>query len=134
MPEWLKGSVLKTEEGLRSSASSNLAPSFMETMWQNGNHRMTLEELLEEIQNVPVTTIPVATLKFLGSSVLLEENRIEEADLSFPVLLLFKQGVLHRIIDGHHRSEKAFRMGLKEIPCRRIRWKETSRRFRRIFG
>lgn len=28
LPEWFKGSVLKTEEGLWSSASSNLAPSF----------------------------------------------------------------------------------------------------------
>lgn len=28
LPEWFKGSDLKSEEGLRSSASSNLAPSF----------------------------------------------------------------------------------------------------------
>lgn len=28
LPEWLKGSDLKSEEGLWSSASSNLAPSF----------------------------------------------------------------------------------------------------------
>lgn len=134
LPEWLKGSDLKSEEGLWSSASSNLAPSFMQTMWKTKNHSITLEELLEEIREVPVTTIPVGTLKLFGSNVLLEEERIENADLSFPIILIFKKGVLFRIVDGNHRIEKASRMGVKELPCRKVLWKNLSKKIRRIFG
>ena len=134
LPEWLKGSDLKSEEGLWSSASSNLAPSFMTTVWQNGRHSLTLEELLEEIREVPVSTIPVDTLKLFGSAVVLEEERIQKADLSFPIILIFKQGVLFRIVDGNHRIEKASRMRVKELPCRKVLWKNLSKKIRRIFA
>ena len=43
---------------------------------------MTLEELLEEVQHVPMTTIPVATLKLLGSDILLEEDLMVGYDAS----------------------------------------------------
>ena len=124
---------MKTGEGLWSSVGSNPTPSFMKTRWENGKHCVTLEELLEEIRNVPITKIPVGTLKLLGSRVLLEEKRIQEADLTFPIIILFKGGVLHRIVDGHHRAEKAFRMGLEELPCRKVEWKDLPKKFRKIF-
>jgi len=106
----------------------------MQTMWKTKNHSITLEELLEEMRDVPVTTILVETLKLFGSKVFLEEERIENADLSFPVILIFKQEVLFRIVDGNHRIEKASRMGVKELPCRKLLWKNLSKKIRRIFG
>jgi len=130
----VEGVGLENRRRLRSSASSNLAPSFMQTMWKTKNHSITLEELLEEIRDVPVTTILVETLKLFGSKVFLEEERIENADLSFPVILIFKQEVLFRIVDGNHRIEKASRMGVKELPCRKLLWKNLSKKIRRIFG
>ena len=95
---------------------------------------MTLEELLEEVQHVPMTTIPVATLKLLGSDILLEEERVLNADLNHPVIVLYKRGVLHRIVDGNHRAEKAHRAGVRELPCRKLLWKNLSSRAKRIFG
>ena len=125
---------MKTCEGSSPSVGSNPTPSFMVTVWQNGKYSLTLEKLLEEIREVPVTTIPVATLKLFGSKVFLEEERIENADLSFPIILIFKQGVLFRIVDGNHRIEKASRMGVKELPCRKVLWKNLSNKTRRIFA
>jgi hypothetical protein len=106
----------------------------MVAVWQNGRHSLTLEELLEEIREVSVSMIPVDTLKLFGSKVFLEEERIENADLSFPVILIFKQGVLFRIVDGNHRIEKASRMGVKELPCRKVLWKNLPKKIRKIFA
>lgn len=134
LSEWLKELVLKTCEGSSPSVGSNPTPSFVEkTKWENGKHCVTLEELLEEIKNVPITKIPVGALKLFGSRVLLEEKRIQEADLTFPIIIIFKRGVLYRIVDGHHRAEKAFRMGLKELPCKKVNWKDLPKKFRKIF-
>ena len=125
---------MKTCEGSSPSVGSNPTPSFMVTVWKNGKYSLTLEELLGEIREVPVSMISVETLKLFGSEVLLEEERIENADLNFPVILIFKQGVLFRIVDGNHRIEKAIRMGVKELPCRKVLWKNLPNKIRKIFA
>ena len=47
---------------------SNPTPSFMVTVWKNGKYSLTLEELLGEIREVPVSMISVETLKLFGRS------------------------------------------------------------------
>ncbi len=50
----------------------------------------------------------------------LNESHIDTVDISKPVILAEVAPGKYNLIDGHHRMEKARRMGIKQIPAYRL--------------
>jgi len=91
-----------------------------DTSWQNDeNDKVTLIDLLNATEDIPVENISVEELKphllsWGGDED--EVKKIESADLQYPILIFVNEsGEFITIIDGHHRAQKAVRMGLDTI-------------------
>jgi hypothetical protein len=83
------------------------ASDWQKTYWQDSQgNRATIHEVLADLQNEPVVSLKLDDLDHIPS-VLIEEHRREVADLSFPIIVVEKDGEFQSILDGHHRRQKA---------------------------
>ena len=109
-----------------------------DTSWENeeGN-KITLMDLLDATQDIPVSDISVEELKPHLLSWDGEEDevkKIEKADLQYPILIFVNDdGNFISIIDGHHRAQKAARMGLETIKAKVIPINSLPKHIRRVF-
>ena len=76
------------------------------TYWQRGTIRTTIQDVLAELQDEPVVSLRLDGLAHIPSATI-EEHRREAADLSFPIIVVEKDGQFQSILDGHHRRQKA---------------------------
>ena len=77
------------------------------TYWKDekGN-RTTIQDVLLELQDEPVVSLKIDVLAHVPS-VIIEEHKKQIADLSFPIIVVEKDGEFEYILDGHHRRQKA---------------------------
>jgi len=109
-----------------------------DTSWQNEEgDKITLLDLLNVTNNIPVTNIPVDKLKHMlltwdGDNS--EIEKIEMANLDYPILIFVNnEGHILSIVDGHHRTQKAVKQGLETIKCKLIPINSLPNNVRRIF-
>ena len=109
-----------------------------DTSWENDEgDRATLMDLLDVTNDIPVTDISVEELKPHLLSWDGDENeikKIEKADLQYPILIFVNdEGNFISIIDGHHRAQKAARMGLETIKAKVIPINTLPKHMRLVF-
>ena len=77
------------------------------TYWEDekGN-RTTIKEVLSTLQDESTIKIKLADLAHIPSTYI-EDHRKLAADLSCPIIVQEKRGMFSRILDGHHRRQKA---------------------------
>ena len=109
-----------------------------DTSWENDEgDRATLMDLLDVTNDIPVTYISVEELKphllsWDGDED--EVKKIEKADLQYPILIFVNDdGNFLSIIDGHHRAQKAARMGLETIKAKVIPINTLPKHMRLVF-
>ncbi len=84
-----------------------LTDDWRKTHWQdNQGNRTTIHEVLLELQNEPIVSLEIHDLSHIPS-VTIEGEKKERADLSFPIIVIEKDGEFQSILDGHHRRQKA---------------------------
>lgn len=72
--------------------------------------RVTLSDVLDYLDNG--VEIDPNSISHLLIDVERDENRIQSADLSYPIILTYRGGKLLSILDGQHRVVKAIRDGV----------------------
>jgi hypothetical protein len=109
-----------------------------DTSWENDKgDKITLMDLLNAIEDIPVRNISVEELKphllsWDGDED--EVRKIESADLQYPILIFVNdEGGFITIIDGHHRAQKAVRRGLETIKAKVIPINSLPKDIRRVF-
>lgn len=109
-----------------------------DTSWDNGEgDKITLMDLLDATEDIPVSDISVEELKphllsWDGDED--EVKKIESADLQYPILIFVNDdGEFITIIDGHHRAQKAARRGLETIKAKVIPINCLPKDIRRVF-
>jgi uncharacterized protein (DUF1015 family) len=109
-----------------------------DTSWENEEgDKITLMDLLNATENIPVSDISVEELKphllsWDGDED--EVRKIDSADLQYPILIFVNDdGGFITIIDGHHRAQKAVRKGLETIRAKVIPINYLSKDIRRVF-
>jgi hypothetical protein len=109
-----------------------------DTSWENDGEKITLMDLLDATEDIPVENVSVEELK---SHLLTwdgdeeEVKKIDKADLQYPILILVDDdGEFISIIDGHHRAQKASRKGLKTIKAKIIPINDLPKKIRKVFG
>ena len=80
---------------------------WQKTYWEDENGtRTTIQDILVELQDEPVVSLKIDALAHVPS-VIIEEHKKQIADLSFPIIVVEKDGEFEYILDGHHRRQKA---------------------------
>ena len=110
-----------------------------DTSWtdEEGN-KITLMDLLDATQDIPIKKISVKTLKpylltWDGDEE--EIKKIEKAELKYPILIFVNdKGGIISIIDGHHRAQKAVRKGLKTIKGKLIPINSLPNKMKKVFN
>jgi len=110
-----------------------------DTSWENvEGDKITLIDLLNATEDIPVQEISVEELKphLLSWDGDEEEiEKIEKADLQYPILIFLDNGgEFISIIDGHHRAQKAVRKGLETINAKVIPINSLPKNIRKVFG
>jgi hypothetical protein len=109
-----------------------------DTSWENDGEKITLMDLLDATEDIPVESVSVEELKphlltWDGDEE--EVKKIDKADLQYPILILVDDdGEFISIIDGHHRAQKASRKGLKTIKAKIIPINNLPKKIRKVFG
>jgi hypothetical protein len=109
------------------------------TSWENeeGN-KITLMDLLNATENIPVENISVEELKphlLTWDGDKDEVKKIDSADLQYPILIFVdNDGEFISIIDGHHRAQKAVRKGLETIKAKVIPINSLPKDIRKVFS
>lgn len=92
-----------------------------ETSWQHAddsNTSVTIQEVLSLLKDEPVVLVKLEDLSHIRD-LSLYGDRIEDANLSCPIIITEKAGSYTRILDGHHRRAKAISKG-DEYICAKI--------------
>ena len=80
---------------------------WQKTYWEDENgNRTTIQDVLYELRTEPVIKLEVKKLSGLVT-VPIALDRKENADLSCPIIVIEKDGQFVKILDGHHRLQKA---------------------------
>ena len=84
-----------------------LSKNWEQTYWEDeeGN-RTTIQEVIEDLRDEPVISLEVASLTHLRRTTT-DPDRKEKADLSFPIIVVARDGKFQSILDGNHRLQKA---------------------------
>jgi len=116
-----------------------LTEGLHDTYWQNEEgDKITLIDLLDATQNIPVEEFSVEELKphlltWDGDED--EVIKIEKSDLQYPILIFVNDdGEFISLIDGHHRVQKAVRKGLETIKAKLIPINSLPKNIRRVFS
>jgi len=92
-----------------------LSEGWGDTSWVTDTEKITIQDVLNYLSNHTVHDIPVQYIvDTLGNSftrVQTEPERILKADLSYPIVIVKKNGKLSYVLDGNHRMTKAIDIG-----------------------
>ena len=89
-----------------------------QTYWEDEQGNMTtIQEVLEDLRDEPVISLEVASLTHLRRTTI-EPDRKENADLSFPIIVVAKDDKFQSILDGNHRLQKALDQGETHISAK----------------
>ena len=92
-----------------------LSEGWGDTSWVTDTEKITIHDVLNYLSNHKVYEIPVQYIvDTLGNSftrVQTEPERILKADLSYPIVIVKKNGKLSYVLDGNHRMTKAIDIG-----------------------
>ena len=109
-----------------------------DTSWENDGQKITLIDLLDVTEDIPVKKLSVKKLKphlltWDGDEE--EIKKIEKADLKYPILIFVNdKGGFISIIDGHHRAQKAVKKGLRTIKGKLIPINSLPNKMKKVFG
>ena len=80
---------------------------WQKTYWEDeSGNRTTIQDVLYELRTEPVIKLEVKKLSGL-LTVPIALDRKKNADLSYPIIVIEKDGQFVKILDGHHRLQKA---------------------------
>jgi len=100
------------------------------------NYKFKIKDLIKHTENTPITKVHVKPLHESTREMLGEgsgevgperANRINAANLEFPIIVTKHPTLGLLVLDGTHRLEKAYNEGMKTIGAKVIPWKQMSR-------
>jgi hypothetical protein len=109
----------------------------LDDSWTNGEHTVTLRQLLIITKDIPVTEFPTEKLKdiSLHANNPDEQDRIDKSDLQYPVLIFINgDNTIKYIVDGHHRIQKAIKTKLPTNKTKLIPFDDLPDDYKKVLG
>jgi hypothetical protein len=107
-----------------------------ETYWElEDGTKITLKDIVSFLdkENIPVIDIETDKLSHLLIDVERDPNRVEAANLDFPIIVSEYKGEFKSILDGQHRLVKSIKNRIDKIKCRVLDLEKSPEVFRKVF-
>jgi len=97
----------------------------MDTYWEDGDTRVTIKEIIKFLTDnkIPVKNVGLEKIKPIiikQSYKTKNKNRVKNASLEYPIIVIKSNGKYKSILDGNHRAFKAIESGAKNIKVQEI--------------
>ena len=123
-----------------------LTEDWRDTSWEDDDEKITIGDVVDHLGDETIDVIPSdvrdQVLKSRGKDRLpvgpgiTSQDRIDKADLSFPIIITKKGGKFIDVLDGNHRLQKAVDEDVKSIKAKILDLDnpETPENFKKMFG
>lgn len=101
--------------------SFKLYPFYAKDGWEdNDGNIITIEDVIEYLdeKRILVEELEPKLLKDIIMDVERDSNRVDSADLAFPILVSRRNGKFIMVLDGQHRITKCLKNGIKTVNAR----------------
>ena len=112
---------MKYDELVNKLLQSN-APMGMDTYWHDGNVKVTIKDVIKHLDSI----------KDYESG---SKERVQKADLKYPLIVTVSKGKYKSILDGNHRAFKALANNIDTIKVREVDLdaKDTPQVYKNLF-
>jgi len=125
---------------LVQSILENNAPAGMDTYWQDGDTKVTIKDVIKHLDAIkaPVKEVSIEKIKpiiidqdYQGAA----KERVQRADLKYPLIVAVSKGRYKSILDGNHRAFKALANNIDTIKVREVDLdaKDTPQVYKNLF-
>jgi len=107
----------------------------LDTTWEDNGIKVTLTDInnyLDE-QGIEVEELDPKLFEDIIIDVERDQNRVDSADLNFPIIVSKKNGEFQKVLDGQHRIVKCIKNGIKTIKARVLDLDTAPEEFKKIF-
>ena len=123
-----------------------LTEDWRDTSWEDDDEKITIGDVADHLGDETIDVIPSdvrdQVLKSRGKDRLpvgpgiTSQDRIDKADLSFPIIITKKGGKFIDVLDGNHRLQRAVDEDVKSIKAKILDLDntETPENFKKMFG
>ena len=123
-----------------------LTEDWRDTSWEDDDEKITIGDVVDHLGDETIDVIPSdvrdQVLKSRGKDRLpvgpgiTSQDRIDKADLSFPIIITKKGGKFIDVLDGNHRLQRAVDEDVKSIKAKILDLDnaETPENFKKMFG
>ena len=119
-----------------------LTEDWRDTSWEDDDEKITIGDVADHLGDETIDVIPSdvrdQVLKSRGKDRLptTSQDRIDKADLSFPIIITKKGGKFLDVLDGNHRLQRAVDEDVKSIKAKILDLgnTETPENFKKMFG
>jgi hypothetical protein len=123
-----------------------LTEDWRDTSWEDDDEKITIGDVADHLGDETIDVIPSdvrdQVLKSRGKDRLpvgpgiTSQDRIDKADLSFPIIITKKGGKFLDVLDGNHRLQRAVDEDVKSIKAKILDLDntETPENFKKMFG
>ena len=97
--------------------------NWKETIWtdESGESKITISEIMDLLKGETAVDIELNEISHI-KDLSYQDNRVEKADLSCPIVIIEKDGKYCCILDGHHRRRKALNQNRVSICAKILRF------------
>jgi hypothetical protein len=128
-------------DSLRQSILEGKDPVGMDTYWADGDVKITIKDVVRYLDaiNAPVKDISTDKIKpiiinqdYEGAA----KERVDKADLRYPLIVVVQGGKYKSILDGNHRAFKALRDSIPSVKVREVNLdaKDVPESYKVLFG
>ncbi len=106
------------------------------TSWEDGGIKLTLNDVIEYLDEIesPIVNIDIESVKPILIDAERDSNRVENADLQYPIIVSKKDGKYKAILDGNHRVAKSINNNIETIPARILDLDNAPEEYKSLFG
>lgn len=117
-------------------SSDNFSKAGAETQWELEDGTLVkLSDIVTYLDSIksPVIEINTDDLKDILIDTDRDPNRIEAADLNFPIIVSKYKGKYYSILDGQHRLVKCIKNGIDKVKSRILELDNCPEKFKNVF-
>ena len=119
-----------------------LTEDWRDTSWEDDGGKIMIGDVADHLGDKTIDVVPLdvrdQVLKSRGKDRLptTSQDRIDKADLSFPIIITKKGGKFLDVLDGNHRLQKAIDENVESIKAKILDLDnpETPEVFKKMFG
>ena len=107
----------------------------LDTSWEDNGIKVTLTDINDYLdeQGIEVEELDPKLFEDIIIDVERDQNRVDSANLDFPIIVSKKNGEFTKVLDGQHRIVKCIKNGIDNIKVRVLDLDTAPEKFKKIF-